>query len=87
MYCLVFFTAGVDYSVTDAVFNVTIPAGDLSSSFSIDIIYDIAREDNEIFNILIELLPSCLSLTLGISSSAVIISGRGEYTYNMYICP
>ena len=76
------FTAGMDYTVTASVFNVTISAGATSSSFNIDIIDDITHEDNETFNIAIGLLPSCLSLSLGTSSSTVmIIDNDGEYTY------
>ena len=66
-------TAGMDYTVTASVFNVTISAGTTSSSFNIDIIDDVTHEDTEIFNIAIRLFPSCLSLSLGISSSAVMI--------------
>ena len=63
------------------VFNVTISAGSTSSSFSIDIINDMIQEDNETFNIAIRLLPSCLSLSLGTSSSTVmIIDDDGNYT-------
>ena len=58
---------------TELVFNVTISAGSRSSSFSIDIINDMIQEDNETFNIAIRLLPSCLSLSLGTSSSTVMI--------------
>ena len=63
------------------VFNVTISAGSTSSSFSIDIINDMIQEDNETFNITITLLPSCLSLSLGTSSSTVkIIDDDGTYS-------
>ena len=66
---------------TALVFNVTISAGSTSSSFSIDIINDIIQEDNETFNITIRLLPSCLSLSLGTSSSTVaIIDDDGIYS-------
>ena len=58
---------------TAPVFNVTITAGSTSSSFSVDIIDDMIQEDNETLNITIRLLPSCLSLSLGTSSSTVII--------------
>ena len=63
----------MDYNVTASVFNVTISAGATSSSFNIDIIDDVTHEDNETFNVTIRLLPSCLSLSLGISSSVVTI--------------
>ena len=58
---------------TAQVFNVTITFGSTSSSFSIAIINDMIQEDNETFNIAIRLLTSCLSLSLGTSSSTVII--------------
>ena len=66
---------------TALVFNVTISAGSTSSSFSIDIINDMIQEDNETFDITIILLPSCLSLSLGTSSSTVmIIDDDGSYS-------
>ena len=66
---------------TAIVFNFTISAGLNSSSFSIDIINDMIQEDNETFNITIRLLPSCLSLSLGTSSSTVmIIDDDGIYS-------
>ena len=68
------YTAMVDFArSTTLVFNVTISAGSTSSSFSIDIINDMIHEDSERFNIAIRLLPSCLSLSLGTSSSTVMI--------------
>ena len=74
------FTAGMDYNVTASVFNVTISAGAISSSFNIDIIDDVIHEDNETINITIRLLPSCLSLYLNVSSSTVmIIDDDGKY--------
>ena len=81
----IFYIAGMDYNVTNGVFNVTIPAGRLSSSFSIDIIDDIIQEDNETFNIAIRLVPSCLSLSLGTASSTVTIVDNDEEG-NCYIC-
>ena len=54
---------------TALMFNVTISAGSSSQSFDVDIIDDMIQEDNETFNIAIRLLPSCLSLSLGTSSS------------------
>ena len=70
---------------TALVFNVTISAGSVSSSFSIDIINDMIQEDNETFNIAIRLLPSCLSLSLGTSSSTVmIIDNDGIYSNKCY---
>ena len=66
---------------TALIFNVTISAGSNSSSFSIDIIDDMIQEDNETFDITIILLPSCLSLSLGTSSSTVmIIDDDGSYS-------
>ena len=84
--CCIHYVAGVDYAMSSAlVFNVTISAGSTSSSFSIDIINDMIQEDNETFNITIRLLPSCLSLSLGTSSSTVmIIDDDGNYN-NMYL--
>ena len=58
---------------TAQVLNVTISAGSTSSSFSIDIVNDMIQEKNETFNIVIRLLPSHLSLSLGTSSSTVTI--------------
>ena len=62
---------------TPLIFYVTITAGSTSSPFSVDIIDDMIQEDNETFNIAIRLLPSCLLLSLGISSSKVIIIDEG----------
>ena len=67
------YTAGMDYNVTPSVFNVTISAGTTYSSFNIDIIDDLTHEDLESFYIDITLLPSYLSLSLGISASTVMI--------------
>ena len=80
--CCIHYVAGVDYAMSTAlVFNITISAGSTSSSFSIDIINDMIQEDNETFNIAIRLLPSCLSLSLGTSSSTVmIIDDEGIYS-------
>ena len=76
----------MDYNVTASVFNVTISAGATSSSFTIDIIDDIVHESHESFDIAIRMLPSCLSLSLGISSSTVtIIDDDGTYLH-MYGC-
>ena len=70
----------MDYNVTASVFNVTVSAGAISSSFNIDIIDDDIHEDNETFNITIRLLPSCLSLYLNVSSSTVmILDDDGKY--------
>ena len=72
--CCIHYVAGVDYAMSSAlVFNVIISAGSTSSSFSIDIINDMIQEDSETFNITIRLLPSCLSLSLGTSSSTIMI--------------
>ena len=68
------YTAGEDYAMSTAfTFTVTILAGSKFSSFDVDIINDVIQEDNETFNIAIRLLPSCLSLSLGTSSSTVTI--------------
>ena len=72
--CYIHYVAGVDYAMSSVlVFNVIISVGSTSSSFSIDIINDMIQEDNETFNIAIRLLLSCLSLSLGTSSSTVMI--------------
>ena len=66
---------------TSLVFNVTISAGQISSSFSIDIINDMKMEDNETFHIMIR------SLYLhhhSVSSSTVtIIDDDGMYVIIM----
>ena len=68
------YVAGVDYAMSTAlVYNFTLSAGSTSSFFSIDIIDDMVQEDNEIFDITIKLLPSCLTLLLSTSSSTVTI--------------
>ena len=73
-YSLILYTAGIDYAMSTApVFNITITAGSTSSSFIVDIIDDMIQEGNKTFNIAIKLLPSCLSLSLGTSSSTVTI--------------
>ena len=69
---------------TALVFNVTISAGSTSSSFNIDIINDRIQEDNETFNITIKLLPSCLLLSLGTSSSIVMIVDNDGIYSNKY---
>ena len=80
--CCIHYVAGVDYAMsTGLVFSVTISAGSRSSSFSIDIFNDMTQEGNETLNIAIRLLPSCLSLSLGTSSSTVmIIDDDGIYS-------
>ena len=70
---------------TSLMFNVTISAGSSSESFDVDIIDDMIQEDNETFNIAIRLLPSCLSLSLGTSSSTVTIIDNDGTDNNMYI--
>ena len=72
----------IHYTMSGAlVFDVTISAGSASSSFRMDIINDTIQEDNETFNIAIRLLPSCLSLSLGTSSSTImIIDDDGNYS-------
>ena len=73
----------MDYNVTALVFNVTITAGAISSSFNIDIIDDVTHEDIETFIIAMRLLPSCLSLSLGTSSSMIsIVDNDGTYVTN-----
>ena len=54
------------------MFTVTISAGS-RSSFDVDIFNDMIQEINGTFNIAIRLLPSCLLLSLGTSSSTVTI--------------
>ena len=66
------------------MFNVTISAGSLSQLFDVDIINDMIQEDNETFNIAIRLLPSCLSLSLGTSSSTVTITDDDGTNNNIY---
>ena len=66
------------------MFNVTISGGSLSQSFDVDIINDMIQEANETFNIAIRLLPSCLSLSLGTSSSTVTIIDNDGTNNNMY---
>ena len=63
----------MDYNVSPSVFNVTISAGAISSTFNIDINDDEIHEDNETFNIAIKLVPTALQLTLCISSTTVTI--------------
>ena len=70
---------------TALMFNVTISTGSSSESFDVDIIDDMIQEDNETFNIAIGLLPSCLSLSLGTSSSTVTIINDDGTNNNMYI--
>ena len=69
-----FNTAGMDYNVTASLFNVTISAGAISTSFDIDITDDVIHEDNETFNVAIRLLPSSLSVSLCVSSSIIRIT-------------
>ena len=72
----------MDYNATALVFKVNIYAGSISSSFDVNIIDDVTDEDHETFSITIKLLPSCLSLDVGISSATVtIIDDDG-----MYVC-
>ena len=81
------YTGGMDYDETASVFNVTISAGATSSSFNIDIIDDVTHEDNETFNVAIRLLPSCLLLSINISSSTVMIiddDGKHIHTCNTF---
>ena len=70
---------------TALVFNVTATAGSRFPSFDVDIINDMIQEDNETFDITIRLLPSCLSLSLGTSSSTVMIIDNDGTNNNMYI--
>ena len=74
----------MDYNITTSVFNLTISAGTISSSFNIDIINDETLEDNEVFNIAIKLIPTTLQLTLCISSTTVtIIDHDGMYVKSL----
>ena len=85
-YCNLVYTAGLDYAMsTGLVFNVTISVGSLTSSFDVDINNNMIHEDNETFNIAIRLLPSCLLLSLGTSSSTVTIIDNDGTNNNMYI--
>ena len=53
-----------------------------SLSANVDIINDMIQEDDEITYGVIKLLPSCLSLSLGISSAiATIIDDDGKVNY------
>ena len=80
------YTAGVDYAMsTPLMFNVTISASSRSELFNVDIIDDMIQEDNETFNIVIRLLPSCLSLSPGASSATVTIIDNDGTNNNMYI--
>ena len=84
--CCIHYVAGVDYVMSSVlVFNVTISAGSTSSSFDVDFIDDRIQEDNETFSIAIRTLPSCLSLSLGTSSSTVTIIDNDGTNNNMYI--
>ena len=77
----------MDYNASASVFKVKIYAGSTSSSFDINITDDITYEDNETFSIAIKLLPSCLSLSLGISSATVtIIDDDGMYIVMYMLC-
>ena len=69
--------AGRNYIISPAIFNITIPAGSLSSSFSIDIVNDPSPKEYATFNIAVRLLPSNLSLSIDNSSSVVIIHNEG----------
>ena len=55
------------------MFNLTIPTGNTTASISIDIIDNIIDGDHETFNVAITLLPSCLSLSLGLSQTTIKI--------------
>jgi len=79
------YIAGIDYNLTAFMFNQTISAGVLSSSFDVNVIGDVIYEDIETFNIAIRLLPSCLSLSLGISSSTVMIIDSDGMYIHMYM--
>ena len=82
---IILYTGGVDYASTALVFNITITARSTSSSFSEDL-NDMTQEGNETFNIAIRLLPSCLSLSLGTSSSTVtIIDNDGKDNMQLVI--
>ena len=84
--CCIHYVAGVDYVMSSAlVFNVAISAGSTSSSFDVDFLDDRIQEDNETFSIAIRTLPSCLSLSLGTSSSTVTIIDNDGTNNSMYI--
>ena len=71
------------------MFNATIPAGMTSLSGTVDIINDMIHEDNEAAHGVIRLFPSCLSLSLGVSSAIVTIiddDGKVNNKYILSIC-
>ena len=72
------YIAGMNYITTASVLNVTIPAGEVSTSFVIEIIENVIQEDTETFNIAITMIQNCSSLSLDISSSTIsIIDNNG----------
>jgi len=69
IYKLVFLSiAGSDYGQTGVssplTSTVTIPSGQVSVSFSVNIIDDTVQEENETFSLTIDLQSSCLPVTI-----------------------
>jgi len=61
----VFSKAGSDYGQTGLLTSsVTIPRGELSVSFSVNIIDDSVQEENETFSLTVDLQSSCLPITI-----------------------
>jgi len=64
-------SAGEDYNVTQQ--SLVIPAGSITALYSVDIINDMIHEDVEIFNITMTMSPSCLSISVDLNVTTVII--------------
>ena len=63
-----------------SVFNVTISAGTISSSFDVEIINDVTHESNETIVVSMSLMSSALPLSVNVSSSTIrIIDNDGTY--------
>ena len=63
-----------------SVFNVTISAGTISSSFDVEIINDVTHESNETIVVSMSLMSSALLLSVNVSSSTIrIIDNDGTY--------
>ena len=73
-------TVGLDYQLgIPSVFNTTFPAGTTVLFATLNIINDMIQEDNETIYGVIKLFPSCLPLSLGVSSAtATIIDDDGS---------
>ena len=70
------FTGGEDYNVTQQSLHF-IPAGLISSLYSVDIINDMIHEDDETFDITITLMTTCLSISVDDNSTTVAILNHG----------